>query len=553
MSLSCQPSASPATLTLYSDWHFCSSCGLPRTNKIKLSVCRRCKTVAYHNAECQKSHWKRGHKRECALLAKAIQPLLEIRDCWQELNATKIENRTSWWDLDRLDPQGSKQSSNIWQVSEVQWNRHREYLEAMTGFQRALEPVARLWRKRTKANNTKRDKRNSFVYSTNSGDGDGSGLGVSNLSLQESSKNGHKNEDAFSAALVAKGLTLAQKLLFCAYCEADGDQIQSSRMRLAQCTSILLERARISGNLNSETKFASISSLLRDAWMELMLSYEEEASEQVRRISRHVVHMAIQSSLGNTLYGCDWKHPLQRPGYMGQLLLEEDESAEIMAPPYIPPQDHPAWCQTLQSHWKEIASELHSLQTNNNNNNNQWTVVGSGDRGSGGDDHRVVSAGGNWTEHVLFGTGSSNSDMDAPFTKSLLRKCVPDAVSLAEQGGGEVIFSKLAPKTKIAAHCGPTNLRWTAHLGLVIPSTNCGGECSMRVANKWHHWQTGKVLLFDDSYEHEIRNDTNQVRIVLLLRLWHPSLPKYRRQDELNKALLLKQQAVEKRYKAPSA
>jgi len=545
MSLSCQPPSPPATLTLYSDWHFCSSCGLPPTTKKKLATCRRCKTVAYHNAECQKSHWKRGHKRDCALLTKAIQPLLEILDCWEDFSCDK--SNCKWWDLDRLDPQGAKQSNNIWKISEAQWNRHGEYLEAMAGFQRAMEPVARLWRKRTKADNTKREKNNN-TNSGNDDDNDDSALVISNLSLHES--NNHKNDDEFSAALVAKGLALAQKLLFCAYCEADGNQIQSSRMRLAQCTSILLECARICCNLNSKTEFARISSLLRDAWMELMLSYEEEASEQVRRISRHVVHMAIQSSCGNTLYGCDWIHPLQRPGYIGQLLLDEDE-----APPYISPRDHPEWCKTLESHWKEIASELHSLQNNNNNNNNanQWTVVGSGDRGSGGDDHRVVSAGGNWTEHVLFGTGSSSSDMDAPFTKSLLRKCVPDAVSLAEQGGGEVIFSKLAPKTKIAAHCGPTNLRWTAHLGLVIPTTNCDEECSIRVANEWHHWQTGKVLLFDDSFEHEIRNDTNQVRIVLLLRLWHPSLPKYRREDELNKALLQKQQAVEKRYKAPSA
>ena len=34
----------------------------------------------------------------------------------------------------------------------------------------------------------------------------------------------------------------------------------------------------------------------------------------------------------------------------------------------------------------------------------------------------------------------------------------------------------------------------------------------------------GKVLLFDDSFEHEVRNDTNEDRVVLLIRVRHPEL-----------------------------
>ena len=57
----------------------------------------------------------------------------------------------------------------------------------------------------------------------------------------------------------------------------------------------------------------------------------------------------------------------------------------------------------------------------------------------------------------------------------------------------------------------------------------------MRITDndEWHYWKAGKILLFDDSYEHEIRNDTNEVRIVLLLRLWHPALGPQRRRREL--------------------
>ena len=158
-------------------------------------------------------------------------------------------------------------------------------------------------------------------------------------------------------------------------------------------------------------------------------------------------------------------------------------------------------------------------------------------------------------EYILFGTGavdSSASDNDAPVTKGLLRKYIPDAISLAESGGGEVIFSRLAPRTRIEAHCGPTNLRLTAHLGLVVPTKEDGvGECKIRVDKHWYGWETGKMLLFDDSYEHEIRNDTDQVRIVLLMRFWHPALSRDQRQLELREASRRKEMSVEKRYQSP--
>jgi len=48
----------------------CAYCDLPphidESNKeIKLKVCSRCKDVYYHDLECQKKHWKAGHKIDC--------------------------------------------------------------------------------------------------------------------------------------------------------------------------------------------------------------------------------------------------------------------------------------------------------------------------------------------------------------------------------------------------------------------------------------------------------------------------------------------------------
>ena len=161
---------------------------------------------------------------------------------------------------------------------------------------------------------------------------------------------------------------------------------------------------------------------------------------------------------------------------------------------------------------------------------------------SGNDDHRVVALG-RWTEFVLFGTGEDARI--APLTRRLVAECAPEAVTLARKGGGEVIFSRLAPRTHIRSHCGPTDLRWTAHLPLRVPKAK---GCRIRVGHRWHEWQLGKVLLFDDSFEHKVCNDTNEERIVLLLRFWHPGLDLSHRSACLDDARRLKGEAVDKRY-----
>eukprot|EP00966_Prymnesium_polylepis_P084105 1946792-Prymnesium_polylepis.2 len=46
----------------------------------------------------------------------------------------------------------------------------------------------------------------------------------------------------------------------------------------------------------------------------------------------------------------------------------------------------------------------------------------------------------------------------------------------------------------------------------------------MRVAGEERRWEVGRALIFDDAFEHEVWNDTDAERVVLLLDLWHPDL-----------------------------
>jgi len=328
------------------------------------------------------------------------------------------------------------------------------------------------------------------------------------------------------SAIQERALQLAQRLVFCAYCESDGNQVKQARKHLIMGLYLLLS------NRNSRTNNTSKQTLVfDDAWMELMLSFEEDPG--CRILAREVVAMAITSSKGRGGGNCGWHHKMQRPGYM---------SPGLSITPHVSRENHPAWCKALEENWDLILDEFNDIAMSKN----ALSVVGAGDRGSGQDDHRVVGPGSKWTEYVLFGSGSSKGD--APATKTLLEQHVPDAVSLAKQGGGEIIFSRLAPGSYIQSHCGPTNFRLTAHLGLIVPESP---DCKIRVAEEWHSWQQGKILLFDDSFEHEVRNDSQQERVVLLIRLWHPDLKANQRSSALHAAKDKKDKAVEKRYAPP--
>lgn len=426
------------------------------------------------------------------------------------------------------------------QLSQLEWSEHQshwhsgyrlwqrqDYLRAMEHFQRSLEPCQKAW--------------NSFVQSeTKPPTTTGEDLPTSRHFRTPPIAN---QEQGDADRL---GFMLAKRLLFCAYCELDGQAFDAGQQRLTQCLSLLMTTRR--GGVSGSSSWSPWD----DAWMELMLSMEEQDDQ--RQFARNVAALGLSivsfvdhneqsqtKQADHSIVGpCGWTNAWQRPGYMASHLVGQ-------SPMYIGRESQPEWCRELERHFPEIFEEYQLLRKKSFG----WSKVGSGDRGSGHDDHRVV-AGQDWSEFVLFGTGEP-TDTTASKTRSLIRKHVPDAVSLAQHGGGEVIFSCLAPHTHIQAHCGPTNLRWTAHLGLVVPkvSEGCDDRCQIRVGVEWHNWETGRVLLFDDSFEHEVRNDTNEERVVLLLRVWHPQLPLDARYSCLAGARQSKEATIDKRYHPP--
>jgi hypothetical protein len=87
------------------------------------------------------------------------------------------------------------------------------------------------------------------------------------------------------------------------------------------------------------------------------------------------------------------------------------------------------------------------------------------------------------------------------------------------------LFSRLEPGAHIPPHNGMLNCRLICHLPLIVPK-----GCWLRVGNETREWEEGKMLIFDDSIEHEARNPTSDLRIILLFDVWRPELTETERQ-----------------------
>ena len=90
-------------------------------------------------------------------------------------------------------------------------------------------------------------------------------------------------------------------------------------------------------------------------------------------------------------------------------------------------------------------------------------------------------------------------------------------------------FSTLHGKSSIKAHSGPMNLRLRMHLPLVVPkkkpsTDNTHPAVGIRVADQQREWHEGSAIILDDSYVHEVWNESEEPRVLFLLDLWHPDV-----------------------------
>lgn len=80
-------------------------------------------------------------------------------------------------------------------------------------------------------------------------------------------------------------------------------------------------------------------------------------------------------------------------------------------------------------------------------------------------------------------------------------------------------WSRLLPGAHIAPHFGMLNTRLICHVPIMTAP-----RCWLRVGSERREWLDGVPLVFDDSIEHEAKNDGPQQRVILLFEIWRPEI-----------------------------
>lgn len=124
---------------------------------------------------------------------------------------------------------------------------------------------------------------------------------------------------------------------------------------------------------------------------------------------------------------------------------------------------------------------------------------------------------GQWMQFTLYARGKKNAKNCAKVPKvcELLDQITP-AKSCVR---GQIKYSLMKPGVHVWPHCGPTNCRIRAHLGLVIPEGP-----KIRVADETRTWKEGQFIIIDDSFEHEVWHTGASDRLILIVDFWHPDI-----------------------------
>ncbi|XP_050314823.1 aspartyl/asparaginyl beta-hydroxylase isoform X2 [Anthonomus grandis grandis] len=212
----------------------------------------------------------------------------------------------------------------------------------------------------------------------------------------------------------------------------------------------------------------------------LRLNRREEANKiHEEGVKQNVFLSKYQRSLYNVrrLKGKPWWQPEDLPSYQG-------------------------FFTSLKDNWKKIRYEgLSALN----------------EQGFYEDEAENLKDKGTWKQLELFSRGhkSKKNCRKTPITCGLVQK-FSDASSCRR---GQTKFSVIHPGTHVWPHCGPTNCRLRVHLGLkVSPGT------FIRVGDETRSWEEGEIIIFDDSFEHEVWHNGSEFRLVLIVDVWHPDL-----------------------------
>jgi len=164
-----------------------------------------------------------------------------------------------------------------------------------------------------------------------------------------------------------------------------------------------------------------------------------------------------------------------------------------------------AWAPGLEARWEAIRKEAELVLTGRDRLPPLHRISP--------DHSRIDTSDGRWKVFFLKGYGF--------WVEDHCRQCPETHAAISQIPGLEsAFFSILEAGKHIPPHKGPTRSIFTAHLGLLIPEPR--ERCWIEVARRRRHWEPGRLLVFDDTYKHQVLNETEGDRVVLLMHIRRP-------------------------------
>jgi beta-hydroxylase len=162
------------------------------------------------------------------------------------------------------------------------------------------------------------------------------------------------------------------------------------------------------------------------------------------------------------------------------------------------------WIERVEQNWQVIREELEGVLEDHEGLANFQDI--SKDQIEITDDDR-------WKTFFIYGYG---------FEAKLGVEMCPRTAALMREipGMTTAMFSILSPRKHILDHRGPYKGVLRYHLGLIVPRD--AESCRIRVGSDFRHWDEGKSIVFDDTFNHEVWNDTDETRVVLFVDVLRP-------------------------------
>jgi beta-hydroxylase len=110
------------------------------------------------------------------------------------------------------------------------------------------------------------------------------------------------------------------------------------------------------------------------------------------------------------------------------------------------------------------------------------------------------------------------------YGRDIEKNCMrcPDTSKALQQIPGmlSAFFSILEPGTSLLPHRGLYKGVLRYHLALSVPKEY--DKCALKVGEQIVHWQEGSSIIFDDTFEHEAWNKSEEIRVLLFVDFERP-------------------------------